>query len=129
MVFNAGQCPAKPEPVQTQTCWDGSIIPTTSTCPAQPATYTCWDGSLVYDQAQCPAQVFSEAGKSAALKMHVTNLCVRVLLVSASHLKVKAKQSHSYQQVTVSKSSLTAAQKCLFHSVQLALSTKFDVNI
>jgi len=69
MVFNAGQCPAKPEPVQTQTCWDGSIIPTTSTCPAQPATYTCWDGSLVYDQAQCPAQVFSEAGNN------MTELC------------------------------------------------------
>ena len=69
MVFNAGQCPAKPAPVQTQTCWDGSIIPTTSTCPAQPATYTCWDGSLVYDQAQCPAQVFSEAGNN------MTELC------------------------------------------------------
>jgi len=69
MVFNAGQCPARPEPVQTQTCWDGSIIPTTSTCPAQPQTYTCWDGSLVYDQAQCPAQVISEAGNN------MTELC------------------------------------------------------
>jgi len=69
MVFNAGQCPARPAPVQTQTCWDGSVVPTTSTCPAQPATYTCWDGTLVYDQAQCPAQVFSESGNN------MTELC------------------------------------------------------
>jgi opacity protein-like surface antigen len=69
MVFNAGQCLPKPEPVaevvpepiQTQTCWDGSLIPVTSACPVQPApqplpSVTCWDGSLVSDAAFCPAQ-------------------------------------------------------------------------
>jgi len=65
MVFNAGQCAARPEPVQTQTCWDGSIIPTTSTCPTQPQTYTCWDGSLVYDQ--CPAQISQRGNDVTAL--------------------------------------------------------------
>ena len=69
MVFNAGQCPARPEPVQTQTCWDGTIIPTTSTCAPQPPTYTCWDGTLTYDQAQCPAQVISQSGNN------MTELC------------------------------------------------------
>lgn len=65
MVFNAGQCPAKPEPVQT--CWDGSVIPASSTCPAQPPTYTCWDGTLVYDQAQCPAQISQRGNDVTAL--------------------------------------------------------------
>ena len=73
MVFNSGQCLPKPEPVvevvpqpepirQTQTCWDGSIMDISATCPAQPApeplpqTYACWDGSVVYDLATCPVQ-------------------------------------------------------------------------
>ncbi len=60
VVFNSGQCAAKPVPKQT--CWDGSVINANATCPAQPVpepaptTYSCWDGSVTYDLATCPAQ-------------------------------------------------------------------------
>jgi len=66
VVFNSGQCAAKPEPVveyvepvvQTKTCWDGSTIDVSSVCPAepQPQTYACWDGSVVYDLNTCPVE-------------------------------------------------------------------------
>jgi len=39
---------------QTQTCWDGSVISTCSTCPAQPAP-TCSNGGLPADQCACDA--------------------------------------------------------------------------
>jgi opacity protein-like surface antigen len=68
VVFNYGQCAVKPEPVaevvpeyvppviETKTCWDGSTIDVSSTCPVQPQTYNCWDGSIVYDLASCPVE-------------------------------------------------------------------------
>lgn len=41
-------------PVEMQTCWDNSIIPLTSTCPAEPPPGQCWDGSTVPWNATCP---------------------------------------------------------------------------
>ncbi|MEP3891101.1 MAG: outer membrane beta-barrel protein [Hellea sp.] len=67
MVFNAGQCPARPPaPQPTVSCWDGTLVFDASECSVQPQTYTCWDGSLVYDQAQCP---LTESGNQ------MTELC------------------------------------------------------
>lgn len=51
--------PQEPTPVPTQTCWDGSVIPTTEACPAQPTPtpmQTCWDGSVIPVTDACPAQ-------------------------------------------------------------------------
>lgn len=54
----------EPTPVLTQTCPDGSIIPTTNTCPQvepepdeppPPTTKTCWDGSVIPVANSCPA--------------------------------------------------------------------------
>lgn len=42
-------------PVEMQTCWDGSIIPMSSTCPAEPPPGQCWDGSTVAYGQSCPA--------------------------------------------------------------------------
>ena len=52
--------PATPTPEQTQTCWDGSVIPVSQACPAQPTptpeqTQTCWDGSVIPVSQACPA--------------------------------------------------------------------------
>jgi hypothetical protein len=41
-------------PVEMQTCWDNSIIPLTSTCPAEPPPGQCWDGSTVPWNGTCP---------------------------------------------------------------------------
>lgn len=41
-------------PVEMQTCWDNSIIPMSSTCPAEPPPGQCWDGSTVPWNGTCP---------------------------------------------------------------------------
>jgi hypothetical protein len=41
-------------PVEMQSCWDGSVIPLTSTCPAEPPPGQCWDGSTVAYNETCP---------------------------------------------------------------------------
>jgi hypothetical protein len=41
-------------PIEMQTCWDNSIIPLTSTCPAEPPPGQCWDGSTVPWNGTCP---------------------------------------------------------------------------
>ena len=41
-------------PVEMQTCWDGSIIPLNSTCPAEPPPGQCWDGSTIPWNGTCP---------------------------------------------------------------------------
>ena len=41
-------------PVEMQTCWDNSIIPLTSTCPAEPPPGQCWDGSIIPWNGTCP---------------------------------------------------------------------------
>jgi outer membrane protein OmpA-like peptidoglycan-associated protein/opacity protein-like surface antigen len=50
------------EPIATQTCWDGSVIPVTETCPPRPVEVppepprmqTCWDGSSIPADQTCP---------------------------------------------------------------------------
>ena len=58
VVFNAGQCPAKPEPVvvaePTVRCWDGSFVFDAAQCPAEPVLVTCPDGSRTSDINFCP---------------------------------------------------------------------------
>lgn len=41
-------------PVEMQSCWDGSVIPLTSTCPPEPPPGQCWDGSTVPWNGTCP---------------------------------------------------------------------------
>lgn len=41
-------------PVEMQSCWDGSVIPLTSTCPSEPPAGQCWDGSTVPWNGTCP---------------------------------------------------------------------------
>jgi hypothetical protein len=41
-------------PVEMQTCWDGSIIPLSSSCPAEPPPGQCWDGSTIPWNGTCP---------------------------------------------------------------------------
>jgi hypothetical protein len=41
-------------PVEMQSCWDGSVIPLTSTCPPEPPAGQCWDGSTVAWNETCP---------------------------------------------------------------------------
>lgn len=41
-------------PVEMQSCWDGSVIPMTSTCPVEPPAGQCWDGSSVPWNGTCP---------------------------------------------------------------------------
>ena len=41
-------------PVEMQSCWDGSVIPMSSTCPAEPPAGQCWDGSTVPWNGTCP---------------------------------------------------------------------------
>jgi len=41
-------------PVEMQTCWDGTIIPMSATCPAEPPPGQCWDGSTVVYGQTCP---------------------------------------------------------------------------
>lgn len=41
-------------PVEMQTCWDGTIIPMSGTCPAEPPPGQCWDGSTVVYGQTCP---------------------------------------------------------------------------
>ena len=41
-------------PVEMQSCWDGSVIPLTSTCPPEPPPGQCWDGSTVAWNETCP---------------------------------------------------------------------------
>jgi hypothetical protein len=41
-------------PVEMQTCWDGTIIPMSGTCPAEPPPGQCWDGSTVAYNETCP---------------------------------------------------------------------------
>ena len=42
-------------PVEMQTCWDGTIIPMSGTCPAEPPPGQCWDGSTVAYNQTCPS--------------------------------------------------------------------------
>jgi len=51
------------EPIATQTCWDGSVIPVTDACPPEPVRdvppqpvqmQTCWDGSSIPASQTCP---------------------------------------------------------------------------
>lgn len=50
-----------PEPIAMQTCWNGSSIPATSTCPAEPVrTKVCWNGSSIPVADTCPAQPVAE---------------------------------------------------------------------
>ncbi|MGB3754242.1 MAG: OmpA family protein [Parerythrobacter sp.] len=50
-----------PDPIATQTCYDGSVIPVTEACPARPTpppavqNKTCADGSVIPVTATCPA--------------------------------------------------------------------------
>ena len=52
-------------PPQMQTCWDGSVIPVTETCPPRPVEtppepprmQTCWDGSVIPVTETCPPRV------------------------------------------------------------------------
>jgi len=41
-------------PVEMQTCWDGTIIPMSATCPPEPPPGQCWDGSTVAYNQTCP---------------------------------------------------------------------------
>lgn len=41
-------------PVEMQSCWDGSVIPLTSTCPPEPPPGQCWDGTTVAWNETCP---------------------------------------------------------------------------
>ncbi len=41
-------------PVEMQTCWDGTIIPMSGTCPAEPPPGQCWDGSTIPWNGSCP---------------------------------------------------------------------------
>jgi hypothetical protein len=41
-------------PVEMQTCWDGTIIPMSGICPAEPPPGQCWDGSTVSYNQTCP---------------------------------------------------------------------------
>ena len=41
-------------PVEMQTCWDGTIIPMSATCPAEPPPGQCWDGSTIPWNGSCP---------------------------------------------------------------------------
>ena len=41
-------------PVEMQSCWDGSVIPLTSTCPPEPPPGQCWDGSTTPWNGTCP---------------------------------------------------------------------------
>lgn len=41
-------------PVEMQSCWDGSVIPMTSTCPVEPPAGQCWDGSTIPWNGTCP---------------------------------------------------------------------------
>ena len=41
-------------PVEMQTCWDGTIIPMSATCPPEPPPGQCWDGSTVPYNGTCP---------------------------------------------------------------------------
>jgi len=63
MVFNSGQCLAKPEPVVEyvpEPAPAPAPAPVIEYIPPAPApvieTYTCWDGSVTYDLATCPVQ-------------------------------------------------------------------------
>lgn len=40
-------------PVEMQSCWDGSVIPLTSSCPAEPDPITCWDNLQVPWNGTC----------------------------------------------------------------------------
>ncbi|MBN4055836.1 OmpA family protein [bacterium AH-315-J23] len=47
---------AKPAPVM-YSCWDGSSVLDTATCPAVPIVYTtCWDGTQVESGTSCPVK-------------------------------------------------------------------------
>ena len=41
-------------PVEMQTCWDGTIIPMSGTCPIEPPPGQCWDGSTITGSQTCP---------------------------------------------------------------------------
>ena len=62
ITFNFGA-----RPIEMQTCWDGSVIPATATCPDRPVVVepvvepvqmqTCWDGSSIPVTQRCPDRV------------------------------------------------------------------------
>lgn len=56
MVMSSSSCPMEPRAVQTMQCWDGTIVEDAAQCPVQRETFSCWDGSVVYDRNQCPAE-------------------------------------------------------------------------
>ncbi len=52
-ILATATCPAKPIPMKT--CWDGNQIAASDTCPARPMQ-TCWDGSSIFASDTCPAR-------------------------------------------------------------------------
>lgn len=79
-ILATASCPA--EPVRTKICWNGDEIAATATCPAQPvATQTCWDGSEIPATATCPARPTytcsdgSIVSDESICAMIVTNVC------------------------------------------------------
>ncbi len=58
LTYNFGGAP-EPEPA-TQTCWNGSVILATATCPDRPTppvqTQTCWNGAVIPATATCPTK-------------------------------------------------------------------------
>ncbi len=54
-ILASATCPAEPVPMKV--CWNGDEIAASATCPAQPpAMQTCWDGSEILASATCPAR-------------------------------------------------------------------------
>ena len=59
MVFNSGQCAAKPEPTPTpvvEYVEPAPVVEYIEPVVVQETTYTCWDGSATFDLATCPAE-------------------------------------------------------------------------
>ena len=48
------QCPQIPQTPQMQTCWNGSVIPVTQSCPQQ--YQTCWNGTIILTTQTCPTR-------------------------------------------------------------------------
>ena len=57
MVFNSGQCLAKPEPVVEYVPEPAPVIEyVPEPAPVQQQTYTCWDGTVTYDLSTCAVE-------------------------------------------------------------------------
>ena len=51
-VLDTASCPAE---IVYTTCWDGTEVASGTSCPVRPVVQ-CWDGSTVYDAASCPTR-------------------------------------------------------------------------